>query len=83
MVAWEAWAALKEHGLDVPKDKALIGFDNIESRLVLPFNMTSVSSFKGKMAMLSVDILLKRIRHDKTSSYKLVIDPAVKEGDTV
>ncbi len=44
MLAWEAWDCLRRRGVSVPQDCSLVGFDHIQSRLTLPFALTSVSS---------------------------------------
>jgi LacI family transcriptional regulator len=83
MIAWEAWAYLHKKGLRVPQDKSLIGFDHIQSRMILPFSLNSISSYKGKVSMFTMEILLKRMQGDTSSPSKLVIDTTLCEGETV
>lgn len=75
VIAWEAAYVLQKYGHRVPEDYAIIGFDNIQSRLFLPFQLSSISNSKGKMSKRAVDILLHKINHpDGKESYRDVID---------
>ena len=82
MLAWEAWDCLRRRGVSVPQDCSLVGFDHIQSRLTLPFALTSVSSSKGRMSTAAVDILLRQIG-GQTERECLVIDTALAAGETV
>lgn len=84
MIAWDMWSGLYQNGIQVPRDFSLIGFDNIQSRLALPFRMNSVSSYKARMSIAAVDILAKKMRgvQDEESS-RIVIDTKLTGGDTV
>lgn len=62
LMALEAVNVLMQHGYQIPGDIAVVGFDNIQSKLILPFQLTSVSTPKTKMARTAVEILLERIR---------------------
>ncbi|NBD25648.1 LacI family DNA-binding transcriptional regulator [Paenibacillus glycinis] len=78
VIAWEAAYVLQKYGHRVPEDYAIIGFDNIQSRLFLPFQLSSISNSKGKMSKRAVDILLYKINHpDSTETYRDVIDTAL------
>ncbi len=82
MLAWEAWCCLQQRGRNVPKDCSLIGFDHIQSRMSLPFRLTTISSYKGQMSVAAVDILVRQMR-EKSGKEQVVIDTALAEGDTV
>ena len=66
----------------VPQDCSLIGFDHIQSRLNLPFSLTSVSSYKGRMSTTAVDLLVRRMQ-GSSEKEQLVIDTALAVGQTV
>lgn len=84
MVAWEAWCGLQKRGLKVPQDCSLVGFDHIQSRLALPFRLTSISSYKGTMSTTAVDFLLNQMKGGSEAQREhIVIDTKVAEGDTV
>jgi LacI family transcriptional regulator len=88
IIAWHSWACLLRHGLRVPEDVSLIGFDHTHSRLELPFQLTSISSHKRRMSTTAVDVLLADIgarRHGKPEgiSRQIVMDTTLSEGQTV
>lgn len=84
MIAWEAWSSLRKRGVRIPEDCSLIGFDHIQSRLQLPFALTSVSSYKGTMSTTAVDLLLRLIREGSgAEKEEIVIDTKLAEGETV
>lgn len=83
-LAWEVWSCLKARGLAVPGDCSLIGFDHIQSRLPLPFALTSVSSYKGQMSTAAVELLVERMRENPDGPCRhVVIDTKLAEGETV
>ena len=77
MIAWETIHVLQKCGIKVPQDVAVIGFDNIQSKLSFPNPLTSISTSKSKMSRRAVDILLKRINDKKAGVIKTVIDTKV------
>ncbi len=85
LLAWDAWSYLKQRGYRIPEDYSVIGFDNIQSRLTLPFRLSSISSYKGRMSVSAVDLLVSLIQEDRTDSQprEVVIDTKLAEGDTV
>lgn len=82
MLAWEAWCCLLKSGKSVPGDCSLVGFDHIQSRLSLPFHLTSVSSHKGRMSTEAVEMLIRQIRGESEME-QIVIDTKLAEGETV
>jgi DNA-binding LacI/PurR family transcriptional regulator len=56
--AWEAVYMLRKIGYRVPEDYSVIGFDNIQSRNLFPFPLSSISNSKSKMSRRALDILL-------------------------
>ncbi|SFJ70035.1 transcriptional regulator, LacI family [Paenibacillus sp. UNC496MF] len=75
VIAWEAAYVLQKYGFRVPEDFAVVGFDNIQSRLFIPFQLSSVSNSKGKMSKRAVDIVLHKINHpDSRERFREVID---------
>jgi LacI family transcriptional regulator len=78
MLAWEAIYTLNKHGVRVPHDVGVIGFDNIQSRMYLPFPLTSISPSKKRMSRRAVDILMKKINNPKSDQYfHEVIEPSI------
>ncbi|MCI9142884.1 MAG: LacI family transcriptional regulator [Lachnospiraceae bacterium] len=82
MLAWSAWNCLSRQGKSVPKDCSLVGFDNIQSRMSLPFALTSIKSYKGRMSTETVELLVRQIRGNEETE-QMVIDTALAEGETI
>lgn len=82
MLAWEAWCCLQERGILVPQDCSVVGFDHIQSRLSLPFKLTSISTYKGRMSTAAAEILIRQIK-EKNEKEQLVIDTALADGCTI
>ena len=61
LMAWEAMSVLQETGLRIPQDVAIVGFDDIQSRLYYPGPLTSVGYGKKKIADTAVDTLMEII----------------------
>lgn len=54
--------ALRERGVSIPKDIAVVGFDDISAaRLVTP-SLTTVAQFQYEMGVKAAEILLERLR---------------------
>jgi LacI family transcriptional regulator len=75
MMAWECMSVLHMHGLRVPQDIGIVGFDNIQSRMLFPCPLTTISTFKSKLSHKAVDILLERMNQlNGSRNYNEVID---------
>ena len=61
LIAWEAMYALQKRGLENPRDYAIVGFDNIQSKFFFPFPLTSIGSSKSTMARKAFNLLLRRL----------------------
>lgn len=84
LIAWDFWRFLHNNGYRVPEDYSIVGFDNIQSRLSVPFNLTSISSHKGRMSVEAVDVLVRRMRaQDNLPPAQVVIDTTLAQGETV
>jgi LacI family transcriptional regulator len=75
MIAWEAIHTLNRFGKQVPQDIAVVGFDNIQSKLPFPVPLTTISTYKSRMSRHVVDILMKKISaRDDAGTEKIVIE---------
>lgn len=84
LIAWDFWRFLHNNGCRVPEDYSIVGFDNIQSRLPVPFNLTSISSHKGRMSVEAVDVLVRRMRaQENLEPMQVVIDTTLARGETV
>jgi LacI family transcriptional regulator len=67
LMAIGALGALREHGLTVPDDVAVVGFDDIfVARLVTP-SLTTVSQFQHDIGVAAAETLLARLRGAATT----------------
>jgi len=62
LIAWEAMYALQKRGLENPRDYAIVGFDNIQSKYFFPFPLSSIGSSKSTMARRAFNLLLRRMK---------------------
>jgi LacI family transcriptional regulator len=61
LIAWEAMYALQKRGLENPRDYAIVGFDNIQSKFFFPFPLTSVGASRTTMGRRAFHQLLQRL----------------------
>ena len=64
IMAFETACILRRMGLEIGKDVSLIGFDNVQSKLAIPFGLTTVAVHKTAMAQEVMKLLLRRISGD-------------------
>ncbi|GHV73129.1 LacI family transcriptional regulator [Spirochaetia bacterium] len=89
MIAWDAWTCLTKQGCRIPQDYSLVGFDNIQSRLAIPNQLSTISSYKKEMSVTAVDCLICMIRGEQPTHEEChgichhTIDTELVEGVTV
>jgi LacI family transcriptional regulator len=89
MLAWGAWTHLQRLGIRVPQDVSIIGFDYIQSRFDIPFQLSTISSYKAKMGAFAIKALFRVIRGadsdaaEKDPLLHYVIDTRLIDGETV
>ena len=68
--------AIKEAGLNIPGDIAIVGFDNIKEGEYMPVSLTTVDQKKKELARKSVEALLHKIENpEDMENYHMVIEP--------
>ncbi|MGN0987249.1 MAG: LacI family DNA-binding transcriptional regulator [Otoolea sp.] len=89
-LAWEAWTWLHQKGYRVPEDYSLVGFDHIQSRMQIPFQLTTICSYKAKISVTAIDCLMKKIdpargkmTGDCDEICHHIISTSLVEGETV
>lgn len=65
-IALGAISALSEKGLSVPSDMSIIGYDNIHSSRFYSPPLTTIHQSKSRLGVKVLNILLERIKIDKT-----------------
>ena len=73
-IAWETIYALNSHGVRVPEDVSIVGFDDVQSHMRFPPPLTSVHFPKRTVSIRSVEILLEQIRRGGESPVQQVLD---------
>jgi DNA-binding LacI/PurR family transcriptional regulator len=71
LIAIGAMRALQEHGLDVPGDIAIVGFDDIPAASLAHPSLTTVQQDYRRAGEVLVDALLKQIRNETADTTAL------------
>ncbi len=72
-IALGVLAALREHGLRVPEDVALAGFDDLPFSALIDPPLTTVRQFPAEMGARATGLLLALVRERKTTGPRLVL----------
>jgi len=73
-IAWEVIYALNRHGIQVPRDISVMGFDDIQSHICFPPPLTTVHYPKRMISSKSVELLLHRIARGGDVPVQQVLD---------
>ena len=80
LMAMGAYLAIKEAGLDIPRDIAVVGFDNIPTSNLVSPPLTTVDQFQHQVGQRAAAMLLERLQEVSWSSgrseqqpYQLVV----------
>ncbi|HET8897959.1 MAG TPA: LacI family DNA-binding transcriptional regulator [Rhodanobacteraceae bacterium] len=82
LIAIGAMRALADHGLNVPADVAVVGFDDISSANFINPPLTTVRQDTSRAGALLVDCLLKRINGEAAESARLPVSLVVRKSST-
>ncbi|MCL4386760.1 MAG: LacI family transcriptional regulator [Cyanobacteria bacterium] len=69
LMAWEIICFLQKEYRNILKKIIIVGYDNIQSRFLIPYSLISVNYPKRKIAHMVVDILLKKIDNPNDDQY--------------
>ena len=85
MVAWSVFDYLLKKGYHVPEDISIVGFDYIQSRVSIPFQLTTVDIHFSKLSTAAVSILMDKIkrRGEMSDSRQETFDTTLIKGATV
>lgn len=76
--------ALRERGIDIPREIAVVGFDDISAaRLVTP-SLTTVAQFQADMGVRAAEIMMERLRGSRAGAGTVLEMPfmLVERGST-
>jgi len=82
-VAHGVYNAVKEQGLKIPEDIAIIGFGDIENSKLLVPSLSSVKIPVKEMTQSAIDTMVDMIENDKKFTGKIVYSAVVIERDSV
>lgn len=75
LLALGAIQAIKENGLSIPSDVAVIGFDDIELASLPEIQLSTVAQPKYEMGRLAFETLLKQIKGESNATKKVFLEP--------
>lgn len=75
IIAFETACILQAMGFLPGRDVALIGFDNIQSKLAIPFGLTTIAVHKTAMAQAVMRLLMRRISGDYENHPERIVMP--------
>lgn len=64
MEAWNAISCLETAGAEIPRDVAVVGYDNIQTKIGFPMPLCSVDPSINEMIDIAMDLLRKRIHRE-------------------
>jgi len=72
-----------EMGLDVPRDIAVVGYDDVPAAAWPTYDLTTVRQPANRMVAQTVEILLEKIENPKAKARRVEIDgPLIERGST-
>jgi len=78
-----AYHALYQAGLSVPKDMAVVGYDDIELARYMTPPLTTVHQPKDELGELAVDVLIHRMAQPTLAQQRLFLTPELVERGSV
>ncbi|HAX5209475.1 TPA: LacI family transcriptional regulator [Escherichia coli] len=73
-IAMGCYQALMSHGLQIPQDIAVIGYDNQNISTEMRPSLSTVDLPYNQMGEIAVNILIKRLLHSDSSALKLRVE---------
>jgi len=73
--AWRAISLLQAQGRSIPRDMAIVGFDNIQGTLPIPAPLCSVEYSIADMARNGINLLRKRIHEPELPPQHIIHPP--------
>jgi DNA-binding LacI/PurR family transcriptional regulator len=77
-IAAAAMSVLAQHGIDVPRDLSIVGFDDGALASSPEIDLTSVRQLPHEMARLAVERIIARSEGSRVSSREIVLEPELR-----
>jgi len=79
VVAYEVISILYNEFLDPHKGLPIIGYDNVQSNIAIPYPLTSIDYNKPQVARLLVDILINKMKNPMAKVSKQIVPTCLVE----
>jgi LacI family transcriptional regulator len=83
IIAFGAMKAIKEHGLKIPDDISIIGFDDLPYCEIIEPPLTTIKVFKHSLGRLAVDRLLDRMKNQVSEVVRIEVATALVTRQSV
>lgn len=83
MMAMGAINAAYKHGLRIPEDISIIGYDDVRLARFMTPSLTTIHQPKFRLGAKAVDTLLERINKERTEPKTIQLEPNLVERDSV
>jgi LacI family transcriptional regulator len=81
-IALGVLSGLRAHGLRVPEDVAVTGFDGLLPGIAPLIDLTTISQPRRRMAVSAVDLLIRRLNGVGGNSQQVVLGHSLRIGTT-
>lgn len=78
LIAFGVLSAMRETGLECPRDISVIGFDNIDESDMTSPALTTVDQFAYQVGAKAAEAIVDRVKHKGNSASQIVLSPELR-----